>query len=151
MLNDIILPSSVSLVNSLTGEVENKTVVLMQTKTKPKTKSGWNKMYRVEYDRVTEIINSKKDHNVFTAIRDSNLPKSFILSFNQTHLSKRLKVSLSSVSRVVSKLKSVNFIMKIDNTYRLNPLMYIPPMIDDNTIHTEQILWRELLKEKGII
>lgn len=141
-----IITNYAKVVNDKTGEIETVSVEILENK-QYKIKGGWCRVYRFKLDDVLREITSKTEYDIYAIIRDSNFHKTFALNFNQTKIAKELNVSRVTVARVVSKLKDKQFIKKIDNVYFINPFIYIPPFIDNETISETQQLWKEQDKE----
>jgi hypothetical protein len=59
-----------------------------------------------------------------------------------------MKTSRNTVARVVSKLKKLNFLYKDGSVYKMNPCMYVPPLIRDEDIYKAQEEWKQYLKDK---
>ena len=99
-------------------------------------------MYRLAYDEVARGMTSKIEYDIFTAIRDSNVPKTFVLNFKQDTIAKVVGTSKGTVSKVVKKLKDLDFIRKDGSTIIMNPFVYVPPLVQDEDIHSAQEAWQ---------
>lgn len=143
-----IIPNYAKIVNNVTGEIESVALEITENR-RHRVKNGWCRVYRFKLDDVVREITSKTEYDIFVEIRDSNIPKTFALSFNQTKIAKQLGTSRASVSRVVSKLKSKEFIKKIGNVYFINPFIYIPPLLANEIVEEFQTKWSELKDENN--
>lgn len=139
----IIIQEYLKVVNKDTGEIEDFAVEVIDNK-RNNVKRGWTRMYRYELDSVLRELTSRTEYDIYADIRDSNLPKTFALSFNQTKIAKRHNTTRQTVSRVIRKLKDTNFIKKIDNVYFINPFIIIPPMVDNKSVEEFQEKWKQL-------
>ena len=138
-----IIPNYARIVNNETGEIESVALEIKDNQ-RHKVKNGWCRVYKFKLDDVVREITSKTEYDIFVEIRDSNIPKTFALSFNQTKIATKLKTSRASVSRVIAKLKAKEFIKKIGNVYFINPYVYIPPLLGNDIVEEFQIKWSEL-------
>ncbi len=134
-----IIPNYAKIINTESGEIE--TVAVEIIKNRNNSKKGWSRMYRFNYDDVIRKITSEKEFEIFVAIRESNIKKTFALNFNQTATAKQLDTSRNTVARVVKKMRDTGFIMKIDNVYFINSHIYVPPMISDEDVAIAQSDW----------
>jgi hypothetical protein len=163
-MNDII-SKAVSVVNPDTGEVNEYSNVLIENNKKfIQYKRGWTRMYRdgtnhniqlekgkviekfeIGYDGIVRELRSPLEHDIFTAIRDSYIPRTNTIIFNQTKLAKKLNTSRVTVARVVRKLKDMSFIRIDDDTLKMNPFIWIAPNLSNDDIHILQEDWKRLI------
>ena len=148
MDSEVIIPDLLKIVNNETGEIETRAVSIVQNRKRNyNIKRSWNRMYKLGYDEV--VVNlTKSELIIFQNIRDSNYKGSFKLNLNQTQLAKDLNMSYKRVAKVVRKMKDTNFIKKFDKSFRINPFIYIPEYLSNETVEAEQQLWKESEEEK---
>jgi len=113
------------ILNHSTGELESKRftedVTYIST-----GKQGWRKMY-VAYDDVQSNLKSQREIKMFIHIRNLFTKRKSNVGLNKTKLSKVFGCSREVVSRFVGRLEKLEFIRKqSDDTYKMNPFMFIP-------------------------
>mgnify|MGYP005988812423 CR=1 FL=1 len=120
----------------------------IEKKTTISSKKGWTKMYRIEYDRIAREMTSRLEYDIMAYIRDSHIPKTTAVNFKISKITKDLDTTRNTVSKVVKKLRDLDFIRKVGNTYFMNPFIYIPPMVNDMDQYKFQEEWKELGDDK---
>lgn len=103
-----------------------------------------NKKIIYGYDLVAREMTSRLEYDIMTYIRDSSLPRTIILNFRVSKIVKDLKTTRNTVFKVIKKLRDLNFIKKVENTYYMNPKVYVPPMIKDDDLSRFQEEWESL-------
>ena len=146
MKDDDIISYGLKIVNPLTGEVETTQAYTKNNSKIYKSKRGWTKMYRIKYDEVAREMTSKLEYDIMAYIRDSNIPKTFVLSFSIEKITRDFNTTRNTVAKAIRKLRDLEFIVKVNNTYLLNPFIYVPPLVSDDVIAEAQENWENNLK-----
>ncbi len=146
MKDSDIISYGLKTVNPLTGEIETTQAYIKNKSKIYKSKRGWTKMYRIKYDEVAREMTSKLEYDIMAYIRDSNIPKTFVLSFSIEKITRDFNTTRNTVAKAIRKLRDLEFIVKVNNTYLLNPFIYVPPLVCDDVIAEAQENWENNLK-----
>lgn len=138
---DEIISEPVKIVND-SGTMKGYTSVYVENRKPTKSKRGWTKMYRLGYDEIAREMTSSLEYDIFTMIRDSNEPKTFILKYTQKEIVQLLGTTRNTVAKTVKKLKDLDFIRKEGSIIIMNPFVYVPPRMDDKIISEAQNRWK---------
>ena len=129
------------VLNKTTGELENKTY--KEIVSNKNLKKGYVRMYRDRYDEIMiSVVSSKLDARMMITIRDTFTANRVESTLPVKELSEKLGTSRANVSKMITKLVNMEFLMRVSRgIYRLNPFIYLPYNCKDEKLQRE---WVEL-------
>ena len=134
------------LYDAETGEpVMVKSEETMVEEKKESASQGWTMVYYKDYDEILlECAKSIMEIRIILHVRDKFSHKKIDANLSPTEIAKEMKVSVSSIKRVMKRLKSYSFVAQgKDKTYRLNPFIFVP--YHSNAIELQNH-WRESIE-----
>lgn len=134
---------SLKVLNEDTGEIENKRY--SEEMINKKTRGGYSRMYK-DYDTaLAEVINSKKDFEIFVMIRDQYTYARIENIIHKAAIAKVAGVSERKVTDIVTRMVASGMLGKVSRgVYRLNPFMYLPFRAEAEQLQSE---WKSLFEQ----